>query len=211
MDMCAYETVALGHSAFCKLFTKREWKDYQYRNDIYWWYAASFGAPVAAAEGIGWLQELTARLTHQPLTQHNSSTNATLHNDIHFPVNQPLYVDFTHDTVFAQRKCCVLLLIKDIVANPSPADTQPHHILERRPPANRPQPQELALRVLEVLTIRHKHAGAGPVVQAAEAQARRVRGRGRQGPLRPHHPQRRAGAFDWYPRLRGGRRRPVRL
>lgn len=102
MDMCPYETVALGHSSFCSLFTHKEWRGYQYRNDIFWWYAASFGAPVARAEGLGWMQELTARLTHTPLTQFNSSVNSTLHNDIHFPVNEPLYVDFTHDTTFAQ-------------------------------------------------------------------------------------------------------------
>ncbi|BEI80529.1 hypothetical protein CcaverHIS002_0110580 [Cutaneotrichosporon cavernicola] len=102
MDMCPYETVALGHSAFCSLFTEKEWRGYQYRNDIFWWYAASFGAPVARAEGLGWMQELTARLTHTPLTQFNSSVNSTLHNDIHFPVSDPLYVDFTHDTTFAQ-------------------------------------------------------------------------------------------------------------
>lgn len=104
MDLCPYETVALGHSAFCSLFTEKEWRGYQYRNDIYWWYAASFGSPVARAEGLGWMQELTARLTHTPLTQFNSSINSTLHDEIHFPLNEPLYVDFTHDTTFAQRK-----------------------------------------------------------------------------------------------------------
>lgn len=113
MDMCAYETVALGHSAFCSLFTLTEWKGYQYRNDIYWWYGASFGAPVAVAEGIGYLQELTARLTHTPLTQFNSSTNSTLHDEVHFPVNEPFYVDFTHDTTFAQSMSpwCPLTLV----------------------------------------------------------------------------------------------------
>ncbi len=104
MDTCAYETVALGYSAFCPLFTDKEWKGYQYRWDIYWWYGSSFGSPVSRAQGLGWVQELTSRLTHTPITQFNSSINSTLHNEIHFPVNDPLYVDFTHDTVFAQRK-----------------------------------------------------------------------------------------------------------
>lgn len=104
MDTCAYETVALGYSAFCSLFTDKEWRGYQYRWDIYWWYGASFGSPVARAEGLGWIQELTARLTHTPLTQFNSSVNGTLHDKTHFPVDHPLYIDFTHDTTFAQRK-----------------------------------------------------------------------------------------------------------
>ncbi len=64
MDMCAYETVALGHSAFCNLFTEKDWKGYEYRNDIEWWYTASFGSPIAMASGIGYVQELVSRLTH---------------------------------------------------------------------------------------------------------------------------------------------------
>lgn len=31
MDNCAYETVSLGYSEFCDLFTKDEWKAYEYR------------------------------------------------------------------------------------------------------------------------------------------------------------------------------------
>lgn len=102
MHLCAYETVALGHSAFCKLFTEEEWRGYEYRSSIYWWYAASFGSPVARAEGLGYLQELTARLTETPITQFNSSINSTYHDDTKFPLGYPLYADFTHDTTFAQ-------------------------------------------------------------------------------------------------------------
>jgi hypothetical protein len=31
-NMCAYETVALGYSEFCGLFTREEWKGYSYAN-----------------------------------------------------------------------------------------------------------------------------------------------------------------------------------
>lgn len=31
MEMCAYETVSVGYSAFCSLFTEDEWKGFQYR------------------------------------------------------------------------------------------------------------------------------------------------------------------------------------
>ena len=30
-ELCAYETVALGYSKFCDLFTKDDWKGYEYR------------------------------------------------------------------------------------------------------------------------------------------------------------------------------------
>lgn len=62
--MCAYETVAVGYSAFCPLFTQEEWEGFQHRNDIMWWYTAGFGSPIARAEGVGYAQELIARLTH---------------------------------------------------------------------------------------------------------------------------------------------------
>ncbi len=29
-ELCPYETVALGYSAFCDLFTEEEWKGYEY-------------------------------------------------------------------------------------------------------------------------------------------------------------------------------------
>lgn len=101
MEMCAYETVALGYSKFCDLFSQKEWKGYEYRMDITWWYYASFGFPLAKAQGIGWVQELVSRLTHTRLTQFNSTTNSSFHDDVHFPLNDPINIDFTHDTVFA--------------------------------------------------------------------------------------------------------------
>ncbi|WWC71201.1 uncharacterized protein I206_105154 [Kwoniella pini CBS 10737] len=102
METCAYETVALGYSSFCDLFTQKEWKGFEYRSDLYWWYSSSFGyAPAAKAQGAGWVQELTSRLTKTRLTEFNSTTNSSFHNDIQFPLNDPLYVDFCHDTQFA--------------------------------------------------------------------------------------------------------------
>ncbi|KAJ9106890.1 hypothetical protein QFC20_003898 [Naganishia adeliensis] len=102
MEMCPYETVALGYSSFCNLFTVEEWKAFEYRYDLMWWYGSSFGSPVARASGIGYAQELVSRLTHTRITEHNSTTNSSFHNDLQFPLNDALYVDFTHDTTFAE-------------------------------------------------------------------------------------------------------------
>lgn len=97
---CAYETVALGYSKFCELFTEDDWEGFDYALDVYYWYDSAFGSPLAHALGIGWIQELVARLTHTPIAVHNSSTNSTLDdNPITFPLDQSLYVDATHDTV----------------------------------------------------------------------------------------------------------------
>ena len=63
-------------------------------------YGSAFGSPVARVQGIGYIQELVARLTHTPIATHNSSTNATLNdNPITFPLGQSLYVDATHEVV----------------------------------------------------------------------------------------------------------------
>jgi hypothetical protein len=64
MGRADVQTVALGYSSFCNLFTKKEWKGYQYRWDLYWYYSSSFGYPLARAQGIGYVQELLSRLTH---------------------------------------------------------------------------------------------------------------------------------------------------
>ena len=68
--------------------------------DLFFWYGSSFGSPVARVQGIGYVQELVARLTHTPIAIHNSSTNATLNNnEATFPLDHALYVDATHEVV----------------------------------------------------------------------------------------------------------------
>ena len=68
-------------------------------------YNSAFGSPVARVQGIGYVQELVARLTHTPIATHNSSTNATLNdNPVTFPLNDSLYVDATHEVVVLNGK-----------------------------------------------------------------------------------------------------------
>jgi len=99
---CAYETVALGSSAFCDLFTQEEWEGYEYANDLSFWYGEGPGSPTTAAQGIGYVQELIARLTQTPLTNFNSTVNSTIvSSNVTFPLSQPIFVDATHDVVIA--------------------------------------------------------------------------------------------------------------
>nr|GAT44528.1 acid phosphatase [Mycena chlorophos] len=99
---CSYETVALGYSAFCDLFTQEEWEGYEYSIDLSFWYNNGPGNPATAAMGVGWVQELVSRLTGERLTQANTTTNLTLDADpITFPLNQPIFVDATHDTILS--------------------------------------------------------------------------------------------------------------
>lgn len=96
------QTVALGYSAFCDLFTQEEWYGFEYANDLLFWYTEGFGSPVAAAQGMGFVQELVARLTHAPIHIYNTTTNSTIDNNpITMPLDQPIYVDATHDFVMS--------------------------------------------------------------------------------------------------------------
>ncbi|KAJ7368936.1 histidine phosphatase superfamily, partial [Mycena albidolilacea] len=102
-QLCAYETVALGYSKFCELFTEEEWDGFDYSLDSYSWYNSAFGFALGQPLGIGYVQELVARLTHTPIATHNSSTNGTLNDDpTTFLIGQSLYVDATHEVLVLQ-------------------------------------------------------------------------------------------------------------
>ncbi|KIM58916.1 hypothetical protein SCLCIDRAFT_127317 [Scleroderma citrinum Foug A] len=98
---CAYETVGLGFSKFCELFTEKEWEGFDYAYAIFSLlpYGVSFGSPFSKGLGIGYVQELVSRLTKTPIETHNTSTNGTLHNPVTFPFGHSLYVDATHEVV----------------------------------------------------------------------------------------------------------------
>lgn len=102
MDMCAFDTVARTSDAselspFCDLFTNSEWKEYNYYASLGKYYGYSAGNPLGPAQGIGFTNELIARLTGTPV-QDETSTNHTLDSSATtFPLNATLYADFSHD------------------------------------------------------------------------------------------------------------------
>ncbi|KAJ8612750.1 hypothetical protein MRB53_037326 [Persea americana] len=112
-SLCAYETVALGYSAFCDLFTFEEWQGYEYSIDLDFTGTFGFQSPTGRAVGVGYVQEVRARLLHHYLTTAGGAANLTLDsNPVTFPLYQSLYVslicllrnttkprqfDFTHD------------------------------------------------------------------------------------------------------------------
>lgn len=101
-SICAYENnfLGLGQSDFCYMFTEAEWAGFENTLDILYFYDYSYGNPTGRAQGIGYVQELMARLTSQYITSSNSSVNSTLDNNpMDFPLHQPFYADFTHDDI----------------------------------------------------------------------------------------------------------------
>jgi len=68
--------------------------------DILYYYDYAWGNPTGRAQGIGYVQELVARLTNQYITLSNSSINFTIDNNAaDFPLGEPFYADFTHDDI----------------------------------------------------------------------------------------------------------------
>ena len=103
-SLCAYETVSFGYSAFCSLFTYEEWQGYEYSVDINFAGDDAFQSPTGRATGIGYVQEVLARLQGRLITEPTAQCNITLDSMPEtFPLNQSLYFDFSHDSEY--RAC----------------------------------------------------------------------------------------------------------
>ncbi|PHH62251.1 hypothetical protein CDD81_7311 [Ophiocordyceps australis] len=108
MDLCPFETVATAQanvSDFCRLFTRDEWRGYDYFQSLGKWYGYGKGNALGPTQGIGYVNELVARLTGQSV-QDGTTTNSTLDSSpATFPLDRQLYADFSHDnslmTVYA--------------------------------------------------------------------------------------------------------------
>lgn len=99
LQLCSYETNALGYSKFCELFSEEDFINYEYYYDIAFYYNNGPGSPVAAAQGKSYLEEFVARFTGT-YPKADSSLNATYDNSsTYFPLDQSIYADATHEVV----------------------------------------------------------------------------------------------------------------
>lgn len=118
MDLCPFDTVAYPPSSlttssslsqgpnkqynkrispFCSLFTASDFTKYDYFQSLGKYYGYGPGNSLAATQGVGYVNELLARLTRSPVVDH-TTTNSTLDgNEETFPLNRTLYADFSHD------------------------------------------------------------------------------------------------------------------
>lgn len=112
MDLCPFDTVAYPLSSFttissptgggklspfCALFTPSDWTIYDYLQSLGKYYGYGPGNSLAATQGVGYVNELLARLTRTPVVD-NTTTNSTLDgNEETFPLNRTVYADFSHD------------------------------------------------------------------------------------------------------------------
>ncbi|KDQ13677.1 hypothetical protein BOTBODRAFT_175390 [Botryobasidium botryosum FD-172 SS1] len=99
MEMCAFESV--DKSPFCDLFQTEEWPLFEYYADLDKFYGTGYGNALGPIQGVGYVNELIARLTGNPVSD-GTNTNRTLTSDpTTFPFDRPLYADFSHDSEIA--------------------------------------------------------------------------------------------------------------
>ena len=121
MSLCPFDTVAHeAPSPWCDLFTPEEWVSYEYYGDLIDYYGNGwvfifpvvpapsphhllklglqrYGQKLGRVQGVGYVNELLARLTGQPV-QDETQTNHTLdESPITFPLDRTFYADFSHD------------------------------------------------------------------------------------------------------------------
>jgi hypothetical protein len=100
MDMCPFDTLISPTAAvsdFCHIFTEDEWHQYDYYESLGKYYGYGNGNPLGPTQGVGYVNELIARLTEKPVDDH-TNTNSTLDsNPTTFPLDRKAYADFSHD------------------------------------------------------------------------------------------------------------------
>jgi hypothetical protein len=98
ISLCAFDSVAKEKmSKWCGLFDKGCFEAFEYWGDLDKFYKTGHGQPLGPVQGVGYINELLARLTHTPV-QDTTQTNTTLDaSPITFPLNRSVYADFSHD------------------------------------------------------------------------------------------------------------------
>jgi len=104
MDLCPFNTVqpvsGAPLSPFCTLFTVKEWTQYNYLRSIDKWYADGPGNYLGPSQGVGFANELLARMTDNRTyaARDRTSTNQTLDaSNTTFALGGALFADFSHD------------------------------------------------------------------------------------------------------------------
>ncbi|KAL9602370.1 MAG: hypothetical protein Q9219_001936 [cf. Caloplaca sp. 3 TL-2023] len=100
MDLCPFATVASPFGAispFCFLFTEEEWHGYDYYQTLGKYYGYGPGNPLGPTQGVGFVNELVARMTGKAVNDHTTVNHTLDDSNATFPLGDALYVDVSHD------------------------------------------------------------------------------------------------------------------
>jgi len=149
IQLCALETVSIGTlSPFCAIFTQAEFAQFEYWADLDKYYGTGYafsflsrflsrstnlpfsglrnryGQALGPVQGVGYINELLARLTGSPVKD-NTQTNRTLDaSPITFPLNHTLYADFTHDNEMIAIYAAMGLFKQPVPLDPTKPDPE---------------------------------------------------------------------------------------
>ncbi|KAL0571446.1 hypothetical protein V5O48_010515 [Marasmius crinis-equi] len=130
MSLCAFDTVAHAldskykgkFSPFCGLFTKEEFEDFEYVGDLDKYYNTGYGNPLGPVQGVGYVNELLARLTSTPVKD-STQVNHTLDSSSDtFPLDRTIYADFSHDNELIPIYATIGLFRQKKALNPEEPD-----------------------------------------------------------------------------------------
>ncbi|RPD81346.1 phytase [Lentinus tigrinus ALCF2SS1-7] len=103
LTLCPFDTVAKERPGdFCAVYEALDaGSAFMYSGDLDKYYGTGYGQPLGPVQGVGYINELLARLTGTAV-QDQTQTNSTLDSDpATFPLNRTFYADFSHDNQMA--------------------------------------------------------------------------------------------------------------
>ncbi|KAH8092499.1 phytase [Cristinia sonorae] len=125
ISVCPFETISeQRRSKFCDLFAtqKGAFPGFAYSGDLDKYYGTGYGQELGPVQGVGYVNELIARLTGTPVQDH-TQTNHTLDSDpATFPLDRNIYADFSHDNQMIAIYSAIGLFRQSHSLNPEKPD-----------------------------------------------------------------------------------------
>ncbi|KAG5352795.1 hypothetical protein C0989_000457 [Termitomyces sp. Mn162] len=72
-DLCGFQAEINGDTRFCDVFEDSEWLDYEYADDLNYYYGSGPGNPIAAATGFPWVKAVTDLFNVGPGHTHDNN------------------------------------------------------------------------------------------------------------------------------------------
>jgi len=114
-------------SEWCGLFEQLgAFTGFEYWGDLDKYYNTGYGqGPLGPVNGVGYINELLARLTDTPVND-STSTNSTLDSSPEtFPLGRTMYADFTHDDLLIAVYAAMGLFPQSAALSDTSLDTTP--------------------------------------------------------------------------------------
>ncbi|KAJ8517733.1 hypothetical protein ONZ45_g5115 [Pleurotus djamor] len=127
ISLCPFDTAARNglRSPFCDIFDTETFRGFEYSGDLDKFYNTGYGQELGPVQGVGYLNELLARLQRLPVVD-QTQTNTTLDSDpATFPLDRSIYADFSHDNQMIAIYAAMGLFRQEHPLDPLHLDTNP--------------------------------------------------------------------------------------